>query len=120
MSERKRENTDGETESARILQLQAMLQGNPSDVFLNYALGLEKASSGDNFGALACFQQTLAINEQYLAAYYHGAKAASAIGEVETSKQLIDKGLEVALVQKDMKTHQELLFLQEDYGFDED
>ena len=120
MSEREHKNTDGETESPRILQLREMLKSKPDDVFLNYAIGLEFAAIGQHAHALGSFKKTLAIDDQYLAAYYHGAKSAQEIGDQDSSKSLIESGLAVAMAKKDMKTHQELLFLQEDFGFDEE
>ena len=54
--------------SDRKKQLLELLQSDPNDVFLHYALGMEALSENDLQAALTQFQKTIGLQENYHAA----------------------------------------------------
>lgn len=59
---------------SRIDQLQQMIQEDPNDVFLQYALGLELLNTSVE-RALIQFEQVITLDETYVPAYYQLGQA---------------------------------------------
>jgi tetratricopeptide (TPR) repeat protein len=101
----------------RIEQLQQMLEQEPNDAFLQYAISIEYFSSGDFEKALTNLKQIISNKPDYLAAYYQTGKCYEELKRVEEAKSIYNKGIEVAQEQNKIKTLNELreaLFLLED------
>ena len=102
---------------ARLEQLQQMLQEEPNDVFLQYAIAIEYFSVGNYEKALDCLKTIIQSNPDYLAAYYQTGKCHEELKQFEEAKNMYTKGVELAQKQGNTKTRNELseaLFLLED------
>ncbi|MBI1310320.1 tetratricopeptide repeat protein [bacterium] len=77
-------------------QLAAMLEANPGDVFLQYALAMATASDGDVDEAIA---QLAAINQthpDYVGAYFQRARLLAKDGEADAAREIIEAGIAAA------------------------
>lgn len=101
----------------RINQLKEMLEKQPKDVFLTYALGLEYVALNDDKNGRLTFENVIALQEDYLAVYFQLAQLYERIGEDELAIETYEKGMEVAKVQKDLKTFNELKSALEELMF---
>ena len=102
---------------SRLEQLQQMLQEEPGDVFLQYAIAMEYFSAAKYEKALGCLQAIIQHNTDYLAAYYQTGKCHEELKQFEEAKNIYTQGIEVAKKQNKTKTLNELreaLFLLED------
>lgn len=101
----------------RIEQLQKMLEQEPDDTFLQYAIAIEHSTAGNLDKALSCLKDVLKNNPDYLAAYYQTGKCYEKLKQFEEAKSIYEKGIEVAQKQNKNKALNELreaLFLLED------
>jgi Tfp pilus assembly protein PilF len=101
----------------RINQLKEMLEKQPKDVFLTYALGLEYVALNDDENGRLTFENVIALQEDYLGVYFQLAQLYERIGEDELAIETYEKGMEVAKVQKDLKTFNELKSALEELMF---
>lgn len=103
--------------STRLEQLREMLQKEPLDPFLNYAVALEHAKSGDTRKAISIIEEILSRDENYLGAYYQLGKYYEEVSQKEKAISTYKKGMEIAKKQNNRKTLGELstaLMLLED------
>lgn len=89
------------TRKAQLLQL---LKESPNDVFLNYALALEYLSENDYEHTQHYLEKTLTLNEQYIPAYYQLGLLLAQLQQKENALQILQKGLQHAQNQKNIKT----------------
>ena len=80
----------------RIDALQSMLEADPSNHFVRYALAHEYVKLGDDGLAVQEFQRILEASEDYQAAYYHAGKALERLDRVAEARALYIKGIEVS------------------------
>ncbi len=92
----------------RIQQLNEMLVEDPNDPFLHYALGLELAKKQNYQQAMSAFQAVITLDENYVAAYYQLGIVFIEIDIVDVARTYIQKGIEKAILKKDMKAKGEL------------
>ena len=90
-----------------------MLNEDPQDPFLHYALGLELAKKKKYQEAMSSFQQTINLDENYVAAYYQLGILYIEIDIVDVARTYIEKGIEKAQLKKDLKAKGELKELLE-------
>jgi Tfp pilus assembly protein PilF len=93
--------------SDRKKQLLELLQSDPNDVFLHYALGMEALSENDLQAALTQFQKTIGLQENYHAAYYQLALIYRNIDITDVAFTFASKGLKHAQDEKNIKAVQE-------------
>ncbi len=93
---------------SRIEQLKQMLQAEPNDLFLNYALALELVKQENFSEAISTFQFIIEKDKNYLAAYYQLGKAYEEISDTEKAKHAYTLGIAIAKEQKNTKTLSEL------------
>jgi tetratricopeptide (TPR) repeat protein len=102
----------------RIDMLMSMLEKEPDDVFLNYALGLEYANDlSTAANAESQFKIVLGLDRNYLAAYYQLGKLFEALLRIPEAAEQFKCGLEKARESKDNKAineFEEALFMLED------
>lgn len=101
----------------RLEQLYKMLQEEPLDPFLNYAIALEHAKNGDVVKAISIIEEIIARDENYLGAYYQLGKYYEETGQKGKAIAAYQKGIEIAKKQNNRKTLGELntaLMLLED------
>lgn len=92
----------------RIDQVKEMIIEDPNDPFLHYALGLELAKKQNYQEAMSSFQTVITLDENYVAAYYQLGIIFIEIDIVDVARTYIQKGIEKALLKKDMKAKGEL------------
>ncbi len=102
----------------RINELKKLLQDDPEDTFLYYALGLEYIKKGDPELALERFEILLNKYPEYLPVYYQAAQLYVEKGDFQKARSTFEYGMVLARRLQEMKTHQELSnaynnFLQE-------
>lgn len=91
----------------RITQLQHMLQENPHDPFLLYALALEHRQQNVQ-QALLYFSTLLQHHSQYLPTYYHAAALFAETGDTQKAKTIYQQGIALAQQQNDAHSLREL------------
>jgi uncharacterized protein HemY len=102
----------------RIDSLLQMLQQEPEDEFLNYALGLEYAKEAQSYNlSEAQFKKVINNNHQYIAGYYQLGQLYELMNQKNLALEQYYLGLEVAKIQKNNKAVNEIneaIFLLED------
>lgn len=78
---------------SRIDQLQKLLAAEPDDVFLNFALAIELAKGGRREEGVAQFDKVLALDPNYVAAYYHKANTLIALERAEAARTTLETGI---------------------------
>ena len=94
--------------SDRIEKLKKMLEKEPFDSFLNYALALEYEKANEIHKAIQLIEALLVRDQHYLGAYYQLGKYYEIIQKPELSIDTYKKGIAIALEQKNKKTLSEL------------
>lgn len=94
--------------TSRLQHIQEMLKNEPQDSFLNYALALEYAKTGDVKKAIELIEELLVRNENYLGAYYQLGKYYEQIEQQKSAINTYKKGIVIAQLQNDKKTLGEL------------
>jgi len=95
-------------EKSRAELLSEVLQSDPDNTFVRYALALELSSSTDPATAWSHFEYLLAHHPEYSAAYFQAGKFLVKQGRVEEAKQVLAKGIEVNRRQGNQHTQSEL------------
>ena len=93
---------------SRLQQIQKMLESEPNDSFLNYALALEYAKANEIKLAIETLEQVIKRDENYLAAYYQLGKYYELINDIRKAIEVYQKGILIAKTQKNTKTLGEL------------
>ena len=94
--------------STRLELLKRYLLEDPADSFLRYALALEFISLNETIQAYQQLEKLLNDDPDYLAGYYMAGKTAESLGRSTDSLKWYTKGIEVAKMQKDQHTMNEL------------
>ena len=81
---------------SRREQLEKMLDAEPDDVFLQYALAMQCASDGDRSTALSRLQQVIDGSPNYVAAYFQRGQLLDQEGETQAAREVLSRGIEVA------------------------
>jgi tetratricopeptide (TPR) repeat protein len=102
----------------RIGSLMTMLEKEPNDLFLNYALGIEYAADPKTYAdAESQFKIVLSLDEDYIPAYYQLGKLQELLLRNPEALEFYKIGLEKAKAQKNNKAineFNEAIFLIED------
>ena len=85
-----------------------MLEKEPHDVFLNYALAMEHLSTSDFTDAEKQFKKVLDINATYLPCFYQLGQVNEKLGNNEVAISYYKKGVELAKSQNNTKALGEL------------
>lgn len=94
--------------SNRLEQLKKMLETEPDDSFLNYALALEYAGANDIPKAIELMESIIARDKQYLGAYYQLGKYYELLKQAEKAIHTYKSGISIAIQQKNRKAQLEL------------
>jgi tetratricopeptide (TPR) repeat protein len=87
--------------------LLAFYEEDPNDPFNIYALAIEYVKS-DSKKAEQFFKILLTQHPDYLPTYYHAGAFFAALENVEQAEGIYQKGVALALLQKNTRAHQEL------------
>lgn len=93
--------------SRRDMVLQ-MLEKEPGDVFLNYALAMEYMANEEVPQALEQLQKVLSLDPDHLPCYYQLGKASEALNQNEQAIVYYKQGVELAKKQNNRKALGEL------------
>ncbi len=77
-------------------QLATMLEANPGDVFLQYALAMATARDGDVDDALEMLAAINAEHPDYVGAYFQRAQLLAKDGEPDEARDVIEAGIAAA------------------------
>ncbi|MBL7919196.1 MAG: hypothetical protein JNJ40_02715 [Bacteroidia bacterium] len=87
----------------RIDMLLKMLEKEPSDLFLNYALGTEYVGEKDVDRAEFQFKKVIEMDVNYIAAYYQLGKLFESLSKNKEALEYYNLGLEKAKLVKNNK-----------------
>lgn len=85
-----------------------MIETDPDDSFLCYALALEQEKEGKFKDAIKTIENLMKKDEDYLGAYYKLGKLYEATSKYEKAEETYRKGIEVAIQKQDNKARGEL------------
>ena len=85
-----------------------MLEKEPNDSFLNYAFALELEKEKKISEAISIIEKIILLDKNYLGAYYKLGKLFENVSQNEKAKQTYLLGIEIAQLQKNNKTLNEL------------
>jgi len=87
---------------SRLEDLEKMLDENPNDPFLIFALAKEYESKEGTLQALLMYEHLVTNYPEYIATYYHYAKVLHKAGNRNEAVRLLEKGIEEGTKAKDM------------------
>jgi Tfp pilus assembly protein PilF len=82
--------------SDRLEKLHVLLEHDPADSFLIYAIALEHRKAGQHATAIEWFDRTIAKDPSYCAAYHMAAQTHEDAGDVEAAKKSYRAGIAAA------------------------
>ncbi len=91
----------------RLLKLQEMLSEMPDDIFLNYALAMEYKGQNQAQQTIQQLEKVLLLDENHVASLYQMGALMSENNENEKAVLFLEKGLNLARQNKDLKTANE-------------
>ena len=77
-------------------QLEQLLQSDPDDVFLQYALAKARVSEGAVEAGLAQFQAVIDRNPEYVPAYFQKGQALAERGRTDEARDILKQGIQIA------------------------
>jgi tetratricopeptide (TPR) repeat protein len=92
----------------RLDTLKSLTAQNPQDSFVRYGLAMEYSRLGEFEQAIAEYRNLLAINPDYVAAYFHGGQSLEKLGRVDEARRMYRDGIEASTRAGDMHTRSEL------------
>jgi tetratricopeptide (TPR) repeat protein len=92
----------------RLDTLKSLTAQNPQDSFVRYGLAMEYSRLGEFEQAIAEYRNLLAINPDYVAAYFHGGQSLEKLGKVDEARRMYRDGIEASTRTGDMHTRSEL------------
>ncbi len=93
---------------SRLEQLKKLAEMSPDDPLAHYAVALEYNNLERHDDAIAAFEQALRVDPNYIAAYYHKARAEIRAGRHTAARGTLKVGVEVAGAAGDAKTVREM------------
>lgn len=73
-----------------------MLEDDPEDAFLNYALAKELHAEGDLGGSLAQYDRVIERHPDYVPAYFQKGQLLAEQGETAAARDVLRRGIAVA------------------------
>ena len=94
--------------SERMQKLQTLLERDPNDTFLLYAIALEHKKSGDFAAALQWFDRVIEKDPGYSVAYHQAALTHEAAGDVALARAMYGRGIAAAQLKGDHHAAEEM------------
>lgn len=98
---------------ARLDQLRKLAAAQPQDPFTHYGVALECVQLERWEEALAAFEQTLAIDREYAAAYFQKARTELKLGRRKEAVATLEAGILVAVAKGETHTASKMRELRE-------
>ncbi|MFN3529139.1 MAG: tetratricopeptide repeat protein [Bacteroidia bacterium] len=95
---------NNEINNSRLEQLLQLLELQPNEGFLCYAIGMEYRKAKRFHEAIHWFKKTLEKDTQYLAAWYQLAEVQLEVGDKDSSKSAYEAGIRLATALNDVKS----------------
>jgi tetratricopeptide (TPR) repeat protein len=92
----------------RLKQLLSLIEQNPKDSFVLFALAKEYESSGDLEKSLEHYLSLVNIDANYVGAYYHLAKLYETLNQFPKALETYDTGMAIAKKLQDQHAWSEL------------
>lgn len=89
----------GRPEGGRRERIERLLDTDPKDVFLRYALALEWVSEGELDRGLEILSALMAAPPHYVPAFHMAGRHLAAAGRIEEARAALRDGIELARVQ---------------------
>lgn len=103
--------------TTRINQILAFLKDTPNDLFLNHALALEYIKQENTELATSTFLNTIKIDENYVATYYHLGKLYEKLGLESEAIEMYTIGMQKSKIINDQHSYNELRSALENLEF---
>jgi tetratricopeptide (TPR) repeat protein len=87
--------------STRREKIEAMLEGEPDDVFLRYSLAMELDKEGNHDRSLDLLTELIECSPPYVPAYFMAGQQLARIDQIEKARDVLRVGIEVARQQQD-------------------
>lgn len=97
-----------EPHTARMRQLQKMLERTPTDPFLLYGMALEYKKASELQSALEYLDKTIQADAGYCYAYFQRGQVLEQIGDLTAAKQAYRDGIDAATKKGDAHARSEL------------
>lgn len=81
---------------SRLEQLQKFLEDEPTDAFTHYAIALEYVARKQDKEAIAKFEEVLALDPNYIAAYHQLGLLYSRANMKDAAAKILEQGIRVA------------------------
>lgn len=94
-------------------KIEAMLQDEPNDPELRYALAMEHASEGNDEEAVRCFGELIQRSSEYPPAYHQAGRALQRLNRLDEARALLRQGIPVAQKQGNAHAAGEMMELLE-------
>lgn len=98
----------------RLAHIRLLLETDPNDPFLHYAIGIEHFNAEDYPLAKQAFKELITSFPDYLPTYYQYALTLVHLQEINDAIGVIEQGIPVAQKAGDKKTANELAMLLDD------
>jgi hypothetical protein len=89
-------------------QLEAMLEADPSDRFLRYALAMELDGAGENERSLQLFGELINETPPYVPAFFMSGQQLARLERLSEARSVLRDGIEQARVQQDFHAASEM------------
>lgn len=93
--------------STRKAQLLELLEEQPGDIFLIYALGMEALAENNYIEALQRFNEVIQIEPSHYPAYYRLSIIYQMLDLIDIARGFAEKGMLIAKQQNDLKAASE-------------
>ncbi len=85
------------TVKTRQQQIEDMLADSPNDPELHYMLAMEHVSTGDDAGAVPCFNKLLKVAPEYPPGYHQAGRAFQRLNRLAEAREVLQRGIAAAL-----------------------
>ena len=103
---------------SRIDELEALLDQEPDDPFLIYALAREYEQQLNTMQALLMYEHLVTNHPDYIATYYHYARLLWNAGNKKAAVQLIQQGIDTGMRVNDLHAVSEMKSLLMEWDVD--
>jgi tetratricopeptide (TPR) repeat protein len=86
---------------SRREKIEALLAGDPGDVFLRYSLAMELDKEGDHDASLARFAELTRDDPPYVPAFFMAGQQLARLGRLDEARKILRDGIEAARRQGD-------------------
>ena len=93
---------------SRLSELEVMLDHNPDDPFIIYALAREYEQNLATMQALLMYEHLVTEHPNYIGTYYHYAKLLYAARNEKEGTRMLERGIEWGIKEKDMHAVSEM------------